>query len=187
MVSESEATGGDEGLRTAAEELAKAWALLNRPVDPEEGKMLWPSLTDVTSDIRSNNYSNLFSETSDVKASPKVLCANGVMCTCQIEWFGDSGNGYSGMFRNGEADNGLLRLSSALGDISGSLPAFAGKISQSKVFPCVALKLFRGNSPSANLVFGGKKTGQPEWNFFEHSVCTNLTEKVFRNPYYRKY
>jgi hypothetical protein len=142
--------------RSAAEELRAVWALLNRPV--VRGTALrWPTIAEISSDIRSNNYSALFEERGDVKASPKVLCANGVLCTFRIEWLpsppeagAGAGEGegaahqeYSGMFRRGEAESGLMRLSSALGDISGSLPAFAGKISQSKVFPCVAMKLFR--------------------------------------------
>lgn len=164
----------------AAAELRAVWALLNRPAQTGNGGPTWPSLTDVANnDVRNSNYLSLFESTGDVKASPKVLCANGVICSCRIEWFENERNRYSGMFRRGFAESGILRMSSALGDISGTLPVFAGKISQSKLFPCVAIKLFRGRGhPSANLVFGGKKTGQPEWNFFEHSVCTNLTEKV---------
>ena len=136
----------------AQREQQSTWALINRPM-PAEARPEWPSLGDVSSDISGNNYSKLFEENGDVKHSPKILCANGVMCTCRIEWFGFRGKKekeeehspkqYSGMFRPGQADYGLLRMSSALGDISGALPAFAGKISYSKLFPCVALKFFR--------------------------------------------
>lgn len=159
----------------AAAKLNATWDLLNVP-NEDKSEMVWPTVTDVYSDLRSNGYNSVFEATHDLKTSQKILCPNGIMCTFRIDWFGNSSNRYTGMFQR--AEYGIMRMSSALGDISGYLPFFAGKIKDSKLFPCVALKLFRDSTHSVNLVFGGKKTGQPEEDFFQHSVCTNLTEKV---------
>jgi len=42
----------------------------------------------------------------------------------------------------------------------------------------VALKAFRADSRSGNLLFGAAKTGQTVKNFFAHCVATNMTERM---------
>lgn len=42
---------------------------------------------------------------------------------------------------------------------------------ESQLFPCAALKSFRGGGvPSGNLLFAGRKVGQPERDFFSHTM-----------------
>jgi len=48
---------------------------------------------------------------------------------------------------------------------------------RSMVMPFVALKVFCNGRGSGNLLFGGRKTGQEEVNFFAHCVCTHFTER----------
>jgi hypothetical protein len=90
----------------------------------------------------------------------------------RIEWFHHGK--YTGLFK--KADHGLIRLTSAfLG--SESIPSWLGSVSRAKIFPCCALKFFRGSASgsssgsssgsqendvghSGNFLFGGKKTGQ---------------------------
>ena len=91
----------------------------------------------------------------------KVLCSRGAIAKVRIEWFNHGK--YTGLFK--QAEHGLIRLTSAfLGNES--LPSWLGSVSSSKIFPCCALKFFRGNGTnddnthSGNFLFGGKKTGQ---------------------------
>lgn len=110
---------------------------------------------------------------------PRTLCPVGTRCTVKIEWFGEGeggGNGYSGLFKR--ADHGVIRLSSSIkppamgatGLASKALLyAMGRKLREAKLFPFVALKLFRGSAaPTGNVLFAGCKTGQPESNFFAH-------------------
>jgi hypothetical protein len=117
----------------------------------------WPSMSSWMSEDYSNVYENKLDEQ---EAKTKVLCSRGVIAKVRIEWFDH--RKYTGLFK--KADHGLIRLSSAfLGD---SLPSWLGSVSSSKIFPCCALKFFRGNceendtSHTGNFLFGGKKTGQ---------------------------
>lgn len=93
----------------------------------------------------------------------QVLCSRGVIAKVRIEWF-DHGK-YTGLFR--KADCGLIRLTSAVSGVS--VPSWLGSVSSSRLFPCCALKFFRGSGRgldqdqdchSGNFLFGGKKTGQ---------------------------
>lgn len=110
----------------------------------------------------------------------QILCSRGAIAKVRIEWFNH--NKYTGLFK--KADYGLIRLTSAfLGN--DSIPSFLGSVSSSKIFPCCALKFFRGSGEqdddnhSGNFLFGGKKTGQVVrigyvqrvFNGTEHSSC----------------
>jgi hypothetical protein len=52
-----------------------------------------------------------------------------------------------------------------------------GTISKSRIFPQVAIKVFRSGQNSANLLFGSKKIGQEELTFFQKALSTSLSEK----------
>jgi predicted lipoprotein with Yx(FWY)xxD motif len=143
----------------------------------KSGPKEWPSFKAVTNDIISSDYNQILQNKEDKRLNmyqgkPKILCAHGFVCCVKIEWF--QGHGYTGMFRG--AQHGIMKLSSALPAVSG-LPLFIGNISKSKIFPCAALKLFRSDHTSANLLFAGKKTGQQDNLFFRNDVSTNITEK----------
>ena len=59
------------------------------------------------------------------------------------------------------------------------LPWFAGSLRSAQLFPMVALKVFRaGGTPSGNLLFIGRKTGQPQSDFFANWVCSHATERL---------
>ena len=89
---------------------------------------------------------------------------------------------YTGLFAGAEA--GMVRLSSAIEPPAAGVTSVMGrmmlrtlgsKLREAQIFPCVALKVFRGaGSPSGNLLFGGCKTGQAELNFFAH-WCANAS------------
>jgi hypothetical protein len=57
---------------------------------------------------------------------------------------------------------------------------FGAKLSNAKLFPAVAIKVFRGGQQmdSANTLFLGCKVGQQEDNFFAHCVCSQLTSRM---------
>lgn len=103
------------------------------------GPLSWPSFYDISADMKTKDYNHLFANKENISECPKALCANGVICKVRIEWF--AGHEYTGLFEN--ADYGLMRLSSALASLEGNVPIFAGSITRSKLFPCVAIKIFR--------------------------------------------
>mmetsp|Transcript_36996 Transcript_36996/g.89892 ORF Transcript_36996/g.89892 Transcript_36996/m.89892 type:complete len:245 (+) Transcript_36996:383-1117(+) len=57
---------------------------------------------------------------------------------------------------------------------------FLGKrLASAKLFPAVAIKLFRGNRiESGNILFLGCKVGQEEEDFFAHCLCTQITSSM---------
>lgn len=138
----------------------------------------WPDLTTVAGSVSSANYSFIIENKADFidkeTESKKVLCANGYITTVRVDCFPNSP--YSGLLR--ESNHGIIRLSSAINFIPNTLPWYAGSIANAQLFPCVALKVFRDNQHSGNLLFAGKKTGQDSRKFFWGTVCTHLTEKM---------
>jgi len=149
------------------------WEFLNE-VTQASTTVKWPATTDVGAEVFNGDYTSLLTRTEDMKEGTKLLCPAGAVAQVKIEWF--RGHGYSGLFAEGDLE-GIMRLSSAMAPVSG-LPSFSGQISRAKVFPCAAVKVFRDNVPSGNLLFGGSKTGQAETNYFSHCQCTHMTEKV---------
>jgi hypothetical protein len=113
-----------------------------------------------------------------------------VVCCARLELFPLPGDGsslspYSGILTPGTtSDACLLRLSSALqstGDGNKRMARiiFGPKLTNARVFPAVALKVFREDSlASANALFLGSKTGQTEDDFFAHCVSTQLTSRM---------
>ena len=134
----------------------------------------FPAASDVAAQVFGGDYSALLTFSGDTREDTKLLCHAGATALCEVQWF--PGHAYTGLFR-GDSVEGLVRLSTAMAPVTG-LPAFSGQIAQSKLFPCAAIKLPRGGRASGNLLFGGKKTGQPEPNFFARAQCTHMTEKV---------
>lgn len=178
---------------TAAEKLAHIWnQVLERQCSVN---VVNPSLNEVLTDVTTTDYNELFINSNDTRDGQKLLCANGALCKVRIEWLNHH---YTGLFD--KSDYGLMRLSSALktagsdrGSGSGSsagakpkpkqtsifsLNTVVGSVADASLFPCVGLKFLRTGAASGNLLFGGKKTGQSETDFFAHAVCTHLTEKI---------
>lgn len=133
---------------------------------------VWPSVTDVTTKVYNADYNEYLTKVEDLHEEEKVLCANGYVATVKIEWF--QSNPYTGLFQR--ADNGLIRLSSATMSEPGSWASRT--MFGSCMFPCVALKFFRSNVHTGNLLFAGKKTGQENDLFFQNAVCNHLTDKI---------
>ena len=148
------------------------WNVLNNSQSSIEGAT-WPASAAVIENVCSMDYTDYLNNTQDWKEATdsKILCSNGVVCCVRIELYSDN-LAYTGLFR--KAQYGIMRLACALSpNVSGTL------FKDSAMFPCCSLKFFRGSSSwSGNLLFGGKKTGQPEDFFFARSVCNHLTEKT---------
>ena len=136
----------------------------------------WPNMLDVTSHVYNSDYESILCDRTDTKESKKVLCSNGFIGSVRVEW--TSKSNYSGLFTGESVDHGIIRLSSALYVDRAQLPWYSRALTSAELFPCVAMKFFRNNSHSGNLLFGGKKTGQDHSYFFNNGVCTHLTEKV---------
>lgn len=128
-----------------------------------------PEITTLISRLPHMDFQGLFQDPCDTCSSPYVFCAQGYVCKVAIQWFE---HGYSGLFAR--ADHGLLRMSSGLKPPKW-LPYGCGTLRQMKLLPCVSLKLFRDRSPTGNIMFMGRKTGQPSEDFWEHCVCSHLT------------
>jgi hypothetical protein len=55
---------------------------------------------------------------------------------------------------------------------------FGEKLTSAKIFPGVAIKLFRTKQNSGNMLFLGSKVGQTEDEFFAHCLCTQITSRM---------
>ena len=159
---------------SAREKHERIWEILANDVRSTEG-IEWPTTTTVANDIMNADYETVLTDRRDLhskseKTLSKTLCAHGIVYAVRIDPSDDSD--YTGLFT--QASYGIMRLSSALRP---NLRGFGGSI-DAALFPCVALKFFRQGASSGNLLFAGKKTGQPEDFFFAHSVCNHLTEKT---------
>lgn len=124
------------------------------------------------------DFGRLLGDYSDLHShGDKTVSAQGAVCLTRIEW---NDSKYTGLFKR--ADYGLLRCSSALPtklDAPGCpmMSNMPGTLGKSVVMPFVALKVFRNGRGSGNLLFGGRKTGQTEQDFFANCVCTHTTER----------
>lgn len=171
--------------RSASEEADAWWEACERcsaRVEPT-AKRSFPSHPAVMGEIMKADYSSLLRCPFDrreahpygASAPSRSLCAHGVVVRCRFEAF--DGVTYSGLF--GGAEHCVARLSTAVEPATGPGKFLLGKLRDAKLFPCVAVKGFRGGgAPSGNLLFAGAKTGHPETDFFAHGVCTQLTHKV---------
>ena len=172
------------------------------PSDPPS----WPSYNDVFKDIRKSDYGEMLTCPMDIQTSrkrPKQICAQGIVCCAKLELFGFpnqtgkfKGRPYSGLLSPGTtAEHCLLRFSSALqpmntetkngkkrsnGNRTMAKMMFGQKLADAKLFPAVAMKLFRSTPEreSSNILFLGCKVGQTEDDFFAHCLCTQLTSRM---------
>lgn len=158
-------------------------------------------------DIRffKNDEQSAQGKKSKTTVQSKALCPHGAVCCAEIHLFPQSSDvthpPYTGLLTpNTTVKHCILRLSSV-----GEPPAIAAKsriargilhvtgdkLRNATLFPMVAVKAFRdgNNVRSGNLLFGGCKVGQPETNFFEHCLCTQLTERIATpiKPFVRKF
>jgi hypothetical protein len=120
----------------------------------------------------------------------KTICAQGVVCTAKLELFdfpenGMKGRPYSGLLKPGTTvEHCLVRLSSALQPMEMgnnkrvARMMFGEKLTSAKIFPGVAIKMFRSQQNSGNALFLGSKVGQPEDEFFAHCLCTQITSRM---------
>lgn len=127
---------------------------------------------------------------ADAETAPrrKTICAQGVVCSAKLELFpfpeGLKGRPYSGLLKpSNVVEHCLVRLSSALQpmDIGNNGMAklmFGEKVISAKIFPGAAIKMFRSNQNSGNILFLGSKVGQPEDEFFAHCLCTQVTTRM---------
>jgi len=126
---------------------------------------------------------------TEIYSRKKTICAQGVVCTGKLELFdfppGMKGRPYSGLLKPGSTvEHCLVRLSSALQPMemgNNKMVArmmFGEKLTSAKIFPAVAIKLFRSEQNSGNALFLGSKVGQPEDEFFAHCLCTQITSRM---------
>jgi hypothetical protein len=119
----------------------------------------------------------------------KTICAQGVVCSARLELFpfpGDmKGRPYSGLLTPGTTvEHCLVRLSSALQPMDMgknkriAKAVFGDKLTSAKIFPGVAVKLFRSHQNSGNMLFLGSKVGQSEDEFFAHCLSTQVTTRM---------
>ena len=156
---------------------------------------VWPTYDQVSAHVLVADYHESLTSGADQHPAStpttKYLCPHGVVCQAKLEFF-DSPNlankNYTGLLTPGTSvDHCLLRLSSALRPVDHGGGAwakalarrtFGAKLSASQILPAAALKCFRQNHASGNILLMGSKVGQPSRNFFEHALCTAVTEKI---------
>lgn len=172
---------------TADAKLSALWKELEKGAlpAPESFAPAWPSAGAVYSAIfgKTSTYGDLLTTRDDTKAEAKTLCAVGAVALAEMVWNGAGARrGWSGLFGGASTGVGLLRLSSAARppNVSGGGRAagfLLGSLRDANVFPCVGFKLPRTGTPSASLLFLGRKTGQSDPSFFGSCVASCATEK----------
>ncbi|KAL7544385.1 hypothetical protein ACHAWF_007766 [Thalassiosira exigua] len=168
---------------------------------PRERVREWPSYDSVIADITSSDYSEHLQCPHDLrfinkgnKGGGKTICPHGVLCRAKIEMFQHTtqqskDKPYTGLLTPGRTmEHCIVRLSSAMrppNDVvknpvaKAVLRAAGNKLRNANLFPCCAIKAFRGgNIRSGNLLFMGSKVGQSEKNYFQYCQCTQLTGRM---------
>jgi hypothetical protein len=155
----------------------------------------WPSYNDVLQDVRKTDYNEILTCPADIyplaEGRDKTICPQGAVCCAKMELFPFpehcKGRPYGGLLTPGSTiEHCIVRLSSALQpmDTSGqnrriSRMVLGNRLANAKVFPGVAIKLFRGNGvESGNMLFLGCKVGQEEEDFFAHCLSTQITSSM---------
>ena len=161
----------------------------------------WPSYDTVVSDITQSDYSENLRCPHDMRFlsggnGSKTLCPHGVVCKAKIEMFDQPPSNqqqdspqYTGLLKSGQTiEHCIVRLSSAMrppNDVvknpvaQAVLRAAGSKLRKARLFPCAAIKCFRGeNKDSGNVLFSGCKVGQSETDYFAHCQCTQLSERM---------
>eukprot|EP00658_Telonema_sp_P-2_P013654 TRINITY_DN15173_c0_g1_i6.p1 TRINITY_DN15173_c0_g1~~TRINITY_DN15173_c0_g1_i6.p1 ORF type:complete len:296 (+),score=58.66 TRINITY_DN15173_c0_g1_i6:289-1176(+) len=168
----------DDKISPSAVELRKIWSILQAE---QHGAAEWPEFSDLWDHMKQADYSELLGSPADMDTATcplKWFCPNGAAALVRLDRL--EGHPYTGLFQG--AEHALIRLSSGLKPAA-EIPAPArwalfGKLKKAHLFPMVALKGLRDHAHSGNLLLGGSKTGQAETDFFAHSVCTNMTERL---------
>ena len=169
-----------------------------------DSKRTWPTYDEVLGHLKEADYTEtltcpydtLSSAVSGTSSKTKTLCPHGVVCCADLEIFPNTP--YTGLLQANQRSPCILRLSSAMKPPNlavkskfgrAMLYATGEKIRKAKLFPCAALKVFRPNCSSGNLLFGGSKVGQREHDYFAHCLCTSMTEQMPRTvrPFVRKF
>ena len=156
----------------------------------------WPTYDQVSAHVLVADYQESLTSGADqhpvASNSTKLLCPHGVVCQAKLEFFEAPDQSYhkkyTGLLTPGTTvEHCLLRLSSALRPVDHGGGAwakalarrtFGAKLSASQILPAAALKCFRHNHASGNVLLMGSKVGQPSRNIFEHALCTAVTEKI---------
>ncbi|CAB9516915.1 expressed unknown protein [Seminavis robusta] len=161
---------------------------------PQQQERSWPTYDQVSARVMTADYKDILTNPTDMHNpnTTKLFCPHGVVCQARLEFF-DAPNGvqpYTGLLAPGTtADHCLVRLSSAVRPVDQGTKnpiaqaiarrTFGAKLCASNILPAAAIKLFRGNGvASGNILLLGSKVGQPERNFFQHALCTAVTEKI---------
>jgi hypothetical protein len=172
-------------------------------------KREWPTYKAILDDITGSDYNHVLECPHDMvhksrqKSSErfgKAFCPHGTACLAKLELFENNTNNksYTGLLTPGSTiQDCVLRLSSAMKPPAKEqnkfgkffLKATGGKLKNAKLFPMVALKCFRHNRRSGNLLFAGRKIGQASSEFFHHCLCTQMTERVpsLLKPFIKKF
>jgi hypothetical protein len=140
---------------------------------------------------------------AETSGCSKTICPHGAVCRAKLELFplpdNYEGTPYTGLLQPGTvSEHCILRLSSAMRppnmEITSSwarplLYACGEKLRNAKIFPVAALKVFRQDVRSGNLLFGGSKIGQREADYFAHCMATSMTERMPRlvKPFVKKF
>jgi len=159
----------------------------------------WPTYDQVSAHVLMADYHEALTSPVDQHATQskttKMLCPHGVVAQVKLELFDQpttttsADKPYTGLLTPGTTvEHGLIRLSSALRPVDhgvgGALAkavarkTLGAKLCASQILPAAALKVFREGAPSGNVLLLGSKVGQASTNFFEHPLCTAVTEKI---------
>lgn len=155
----------------------------------------WPSYYEVLQDVRKTDYNEILTCPHDIhavaKGRDKKICPLGTVCCAKLELFPNNANDtttqpYTGLLSPGQTvEHCIVRLSSALEALEdGENRIFAktvlgSRLVNAKIFPGVAIKMFRGNGiESGNMLFLGCKVGQESEDFFAHCVSTQVTSQM---------
>eukprot|EP00808_Paulinella_micropora_P000971 g79671.t1 len=136
----------------------------------------------IVTHVLQQDYSELLQTRLDLRDAKKErsLCRHGVVFRARLDWTPEGPFRYTGLLSGSIPC--LIRMSSALASVCqlGYVPRWlTGSLAEANLFPCVAIKCLRGAGvPSGNLLFLGRKTGQPEHDFFAHSLSTHATERL---------
>eukprot|EP00980_Cylindrotheca_fusiformis_P003611 scaffold812_cov124-Cylindrotheca_fusiformis.AAC.3 len=155
----------------------------------------WPSYNDVLQDVRKTDYNEILTCPDDIRAlgkdRDKTICPQGAACCAKLELFplpdDCKGRPYTGLLSpGGTIQHCIVRLSSALQPMNSTgqnrriaSMVLGSRLANAKLFPSVAIKLFRGgNIESGNILFLGCKVGQEEEDFFSHCLSTQITSSM---------
>ena len=185
---------GNENLNPE-EKLQVVWKqLLERKLNTAACPKKWPTYNEVLNDVRKTDYEEILTCPLDIHPGKhtdnrqKKICPRGVICCAKLELFPQNpkvARPYTGLLAPGSTvDHCLIRLSSALQPMEKSprmaRMIFGEKLTSAKLFPAVAIKVFRQNVASGNALFLGCKVGQAEDDYFAHCVCTQMSTRMPR-------